>query len=148
MPLPERDNQRAARALADAHFMTDGQAARKHGISSKSLQRYRAALEKDTSLSTLYLQCLDEIAHRDWADELSQTLTTALRKIGAKLEAVEADTLTDITHLVGLTRELMELELSRKYAEHETRGDDQADDLGAQQTQGTARQAQDSRFLS
>lgn len=146
--MAKRDNAVAARVLAEAYFSTDQKVAEKHGITTRTITNYRTVLEKDPELSSLYFSCLDEIAHRDWADELSQTLTTALRKIGAKLEAVEADNLADITHLVGLTRELMELELSRKYAEHETRSNDRADDLGAQQTQGAARQTQDSRLLS
>ena len=148
MPSNERDNERAARALVDAYFTTDAQAAAKHGISTRSIERYRARLDKDTVLSGLYDRLLDEARRRPWADELSQTLTTALRKIGTKLEEVPAESLTDIAQMVSLTRELMELELSRKYAEHETRGDDTADDLGAQQTQSAAPPADAARLLS
>ena len=100
------------------------------------------------NLSGLFRQHIREIEGRKWADELSQTLTTALRKIGAKIEEVPADNLDDVARMVGLTRELMELELSRKYAEYETRGDDSADDLGAQQAQGAASQANTERLLS
>lgn len=142
MPLPEHDNQRAARALADAYFTTNKQAAAKHGISTRSIARYLSMLQKDASLSGLYDRLLEDVCTRPWADELSQTLTTP-RKIGVKLEAVEADSLADITQLVGLTRELMERELSRKYAEHETRGD-----MGAEQGQNRTGQTQDSRLLT
>lgn len=148
MPSNERDDERAARALADAHFTTDAKAAAKHGISTRSIERYRARLDKDTLLSGIYDRLLDEMRRRPWADELNQTLTTALRKIGATLNEVPAENLADVAQMVGLTRELMELELSRKYAEYETRGDDTTDNLGAQQTQGAAPQADTARLLS
>lgn len=146
--MAKRDNHLAAKVLVDAFFNTDERVALKYGITRRTVVSYRAALPNDEELSHRFRKLLDETLHRGWADELSQTLTTALRKIGAKLEAVEADNLIDIAQMVGLTRELMELELSRKYAEHETRGDDRADHLGAQQTTGAARGSEAQHLLS
>lgn len=146
--MAARDNELAAKILCEAYFGNDEEIAGKYGITSRTVRNYRSAQKDDDELSRLFRQRVKDVETRAWADQLSETLTTALRKIGATLEQAPAENLADIAQMVGLTRELMELELSRKYAEHETGGDDRADNLGARQAQGATAQANTGRLLS
>ncbi len=146
--MARRDNTFAAKVLAEAHFHTDEKVAEKYGITRRTVVTYRAAQKDDTELSQLFQQRLDEIAHREWADQLSETLTTALRRIGVELSAVKVESLQDLTQVMSLTKELVELEMSRMYAESETRGDDRTADLAAGQGPRAADTAEASRLLS
>lgn len=125
MPLmAKRDNVFAAKVLAEAYFDSDEKVAEKYGITRRTVVAYRAAQKDDTELSHLFQQNLDGITHREWADQLSETLTTALRRIGVELSAVKVESLEDLARYMGLTKELVELEMSRMYAEADTRHDD------------------------
>ncbi len=135
MATPKLNYERAARVLADAYFFGRPTACEKHGISSRTLERYEAARKSDDELSVLSDKYRDEIAHREWADQLSETLTTALRRIGVELIGVEVKSLEDVSQLMHLTKELMELEMSRMYAEADTRDDT---DAYAGQRQGSS----------
>jgi hypothetical protein len=120
---PKRDNERAARALVDEFFIGQRRACEKNGIAPRTLRDYKAALENDEKLAALRDAYLHEAIKRPWADELSETLSTALKRIKAQLDVVPADDLMSLSQLVALTRELMELEMSRMYAEADTLGD-------------------------
>lgn len=113
------DINAAARVLVDAYFATDQTAARKHGISTKTVQRHRQRLETEPKLSTAYHNLLQTALDQDWAAELNETVKTALRKLRDTIQQIKTDTPEGATELLALTRGLVELDFSKQYAEVE-----------------------------
>ena len=75
-----RDNDKAARALADLHMCKDEASVRKrHKISAVSLWRYKQALETETELKELFQFYLQAGITKSWADDLGEHLTHTMR---------------------------------------------------------------------
>jgi predicted RNA-binding protein (virulence factor B family) len=70
---------RAAEALALAHFMTDAEAGGEVGVSERSVQRYRKRAREDRKLAGSVVDKLQELREtRDWAEGVEEALSTAL----------------------------------------------------------------------
>jgi len=70
---------RAAEALALAHFMTDKEASGEVGVAPRSVRRYRQRAEEDTELAGLVLDKLTELREeREWSEQVEEALSTAL----------------------------------------------------------------------
>lgn len=66
--VAKRDNQAAARALADAVLTDDRTAAAKHGIIDRTLRRNRKALDTDPELSASFRITLDAVLTQSCVD--------------------------------------------------------------------------------
>lgn len=86
--MARRDNHQAARALADAVLTSDRTAAAKHGITTRTLRRYREALHTDPELSASFRAALDELLTKSWADELDAGLQEIIRQLRARTETL------------------------------------------------------------
>lgn len=113
MAPPKRDNARAARALVDAALLGDATACAKHEITSRTLQRYRAALETDEELSAFYAQLSRAVTTQNWATELNLTLTTAIRKQGDLIRDLTGSTADNISAVTGAIKALSEIAITR-----------------------------------
>jgi len=116
MAKPKRDNERAARALADAALLGDRKACEKHAITDRTLRNYRAALQTDPELSWLFQTACTELTRRHWAEELNDTLNAATQKLKALIlnaHSTDPETITAITQAVlgmaelALTRDIL-----------------------------------------
>lgn len=79
MAKPERDIQKEARVLVDAHFMTDNEAAAKHGISRRTVLNYRKRLEIDPELSQAFTGLMESVRDSDDWDWLTDGIRSAIR---------------------------------------------------------------------
>lgn len=122
MAPPKRDNARAARALVDAALLGDATACAKHEITSRTLQRYRAALETDEELSAFYAQLSRAVTTQNWATELN---ITHVRKLGTMTRDLPGSTAENISAVTGAVKVLSEIAITR-----EILGAGEVDDAG------------------
>ena len=125
MAPPKRDNARAARALVDAALLGDATACAKHEITSRTLQRYRAALDSDEELSAFYAQLSRAVTTQNWATELNITLVTLVRKLGTMTRDLPGSTAENISAVTGAVKVLSEIAITR-----EVLGAGEVDDAG------------------
>jgi hypothetical protein len=90
-----------ARAIVDAALTTDREAAEKHEVSRKSIERWRSELDTDPELQARFTELWEEVrAAGDWVEDSTDTIRTALSFLRTAMneldpsdpEAVEAVT--------------------------------------------------------
>ena len=113
MPKPELDKHRAARILAEAALTSDGQAADKYGVTTRTVRRYREALFEDTELSALFMNLLRAAETQNWLSQLDATMLALLKKITGGLELVSPEDIGDLARLAEIMDTLAEIRLSR-----------------------------------
>jgi hypothetical protein len=69
--------ERAATALVEAAYLGDVEAAEKHGVTTRSIRRWRDRLDDDRKLSAL-VRVKRKKAEEDWAKELSTSIRAAI----------------------------------------------------------------------
>lgn len=84
--MAKRDNRLAARALADwaregFSRSTEGQIADTYGIATRTLWRWKDALDSDSELSALFRERVNDFLDRDWADELDDALRETIQEL-------------------------------------------------------------------
>ncbi len=84
--MARRDNHQAARALADwarSGFARaqESALADTYGVSTRTLWRWKDALNDDSELSALYRDALQAHLTSDWSDHLNATLTAAITRM-------------------------------------------------------------------
>ena len=115
-PGNRRDNHQAARALADwaRHGFTrasEEQIADTYKVATRTLWRWKDALETDTELSALFRDGINEHLTRDWADELDEALRETITRLRALISTCES--LTEVTEAfkalseIAITREVL-----------------------------------------
>ena len=109
MAAPKRDNAKAARILVDAELTGNATACRKHEVTTRTLQRYRQALEHDTELSQFFAEHLRIAVQRHWADELDGALAATITRLRGLVEGSD-----DLHAVTGAFRALAELALTRE----------------------------------
>lgn len=111
--MPRRDNNLAARALADAVLTNDRTAAAKHGITDRTLRRYREALETDPELSATFRATLDALLTEGWAKELDAGIRDLIGQLRRRSETL-ANTPEGYQALVDAVRALGEIAVARE----------------------------------
>lgn len=74
------NKQTVARVLVDANALGDEAAARKHGVSVRSVERYRARMREDPELAGL-VATKNREAEAGWHAARSKTLRTIMRRL-------------------------------------------------------------------
>jgi AcrR family transcriptional regulator len=114
--VAKRDNRQAARALADwardgFRRATEQQIADKYGVASRTLWRWKDALDDDPELSALFRDRLNDVLDTDWAASLDEALVetiTRLRYLIASTDDLQAATEAfKALSEVALTREVL-----------------------------------------
>ena len=112
--MAKRDNERAARILAEAQLTgNDLQVVERHEISLRTLYNYRAALAEDRELSTLFMNLLRAAETQSWLSQLDKTMLALLKKITGGLELVSPEDIGDLARLAEIMDTLAEIRLSR-----------------------------------
>jgi len=114
VPLPTRDNHKAARVLVDAALYGDRTSCERNKVTDRTLRRYRAALDTDTDLSALYAQLSRLVTTQNWADELNTSLTGLIRKLGSMVTELPGSTAENISAVTGAIKVLSEIALTRE----------------------------------
>lgn len=122
MPTPKVDSQRAAQIIALADQFGDKQAAKMSGVSTRTIERYRARALRDVGLAALVDSKRSElIAHtKHWADEADEFMSDALAAMRNKL--AEAD----LRDVAGAYKIVGEMTLAREVLSID---DDESDDI-------------------
>ena len=125
--MARRDNHLAARALADwardgFREATIGTITDTYGVTSRTLWRWKKALDTDTELSGLFRARLDDLLDRDWAQELDTAIAESIERLRALIAGS-----TDLSEVVEAFRALAEVALTREVL----RGDADADSSAA-----------------
>lgn len=106
------DLEHASDVLADAWAMGDRAAAALHGISRRTVERYRARIADDEApdadLSALVAQKI-ALRREEWGDARQTFLRRALAKLEQLLDGATAE---DIPAIVGAIKIVGELELT------------------------------------
>lgn len=72
--------EKAALVLADAVMMGDTAAAKKWGLSDKSVRNYRKRLEDDAELSALFLHAKAQLT-ADWSGDAKVFMSRSMKKL-------------------------------------------------------------------
>lgn len=112
--MAKRDNQLAARALADwaregfreahANRITET-----YGVTVRTLWNWKAALDTDSELAGLFRDRLNDILNKDWAAYLGE----ALGELVQRIRALALDE-PDLGKVVDAFRALSEVEITRE----------------------------------
>jgi hypothetical protein len=108
-----RDNHLAARALVDALLTNDRTAAAKHGITDRTLRRYREALETDPELSALFRVMRDAALTSSWTQELDRSLTELMAEVRARIPKLP-QSIEGFERVVDAIRALGEIAVARE----------------------------------
>lgn len=114
--MARRDNHLAARALADwaRHGFTratERNIADTYKVSTRTLWRWKDALDSDTELSALFRDRLNDLLDRDWSEHLNDTLAASINRMRDLIDA--SDDLPAVTEAfralseVAITREVL-----------------------------------------
>lgn len=135
MSYPTR---KKAAAVVDAAFTTDHEAAEQHGVSRRSIQRWRSQVDNDPALAenvaTIYKQ---QIEGRDWLEEATRTVQQAfsfLRRAADELDPSDPDAVKAVSLAVQtlteakLTAEVINARLAEQNPEY--RAPDREDAAG------------------
>lgn len=123
------DYDRVALILVEAAFFGEKQTAQRWGISTKTIERYRARLDEDSGLSG-FVALKKQAFESSWADEIPASIRAGIRFLGEA--AKRADYTPESIHAiagavkilaeVGLTKEILDVRLGRYNRESGTEG--------------------------
>jgi transposase-like protein len=98
-----------ARAIVDAALTTDREAAEKHDLSRKSIERWRSELDTDPELQARFTKLWEEVrAAGDWVEDATDTIRTALsflRTAMDELDPSDPDAVRAVTEAIGTLAE-------------------------------------------
>ena len=98
-----------ARAIVDSALMTDREAAEKHDLSRKSIERWRRELDTDPELQARFTELWEEVrAAEDWVEDATDTIRTALsflRTAMDELDPSDPDAVRAVTEAIGTLAE-------------------------------------------
>ena len=120
--MPAFNNERAAVVLVDAAYMGDKEAAKNHGVTTRSIRNWRERLAEDAHFSAIFRE-KKNLVDQEWANELPSAIRSAIRflresakesKLGdSRAIAAVTDALKALAD-VALTRELLDARLGRQ----------------------------------
>jgi hypothetical protein len=105
MAAPTFDRDRALRVLVDAFDLGDATACQRHGISVRTLERYRVRLKGDPQLSEAVAQKKEEL-ERDWRQARRRALRSGITKLEQLIQAAEVKQLRDVAGAVKILGDL------------------------------------------
>lgn len=117
--MAKRDNTKAARALAEwslTNFKYNAitKVAENHGVTTRTIENWFAALNKDSELSDLFSEHRNELTKGEWASNIDSTLSTILERI----KFVSA-TSTDLPELTLAFEKVADVSLAKEIILHE-----------------------------
>lgn len=111
MPAPIND-ERKATVLVDALYKGDKAAAAKHGVSERSVRRWRVDLEEGTTLSSIVQKKLLE-RDKSWAEEIPAALNACIGYIREAAQTVNKRDPDAIEAVTKAAATLSEIDITR-----------------------------------
>lgn len=129
--MPQQiDYDRVASILVEAAFFGEKPTAKRWGITDRTILNYRNRLNEDSELSDIFIR-KKEAFETNWADEIPSAIRSAIRFLQtASQQADPADPESihavagalKILAEVGLTKEIIDVRLSRHYRQDGAEG--------------------------
>jgi hypothetical protein len=97
--MPTFNQDRAAKALVDAILMGDQEAAKKYGVSLRTIENWRSRLDTDESFAAFF-QDLRQAKDENWAVELPAALSSCinfLKEAGQLANRTDPDAIAAIS---------------------------------------------------
>ena len=110
MASPNFNRDRAARVLVDAITLGDRTASERHGVSEKTIQRYRARLLTDLELSQV-VQKLGREAEHGWHFARARFLRLTFTKLEAMVESATPE---HFGHVIDALKAAGELDIAHE----------------------------------
>lgn len=114
--MPAFDYELAATVLAEAAFSDDETVLRRHGISPRTLRRYRERLHSDSRLAA-FVQEKKSILEREWADEIAPAIRAAVGFLRRAASTADASDPAAIRAIAEALKTLSELQMTREVLE-------------------------------
>jgi len=118
--MPAFNYERASAALVDAAYMGDKDAAKKHGVTTRTIRNWRNRLETDARFSSFFRE-KKVLVDQEWASELPSAIRASIRFVRESAKEsklgnpdstkVVADALKILAE-VALTREILDARLA------------------------------------
>jgi len=120
--------QKKAAAIVDAAFTTDEEAAEQHGVSRRSIVRWRQEMDQSPELAQSVTAIYkEEIEGRDWLEEATRTVQSAfsfLRRAANELDPSDPDAVKAVSLAIQtlteakLTAEVINARLAEQSTEY------------------------------
>lgn len=103
------DLETKARAVVDAALTTDREAASDHGVSRRSIQRWRGELASDMELQKRVTELWSEVREAgDWVEDTTRTIRKALSFVRTATEELDPSDPEDVAAVVEAIEVLTE----------------------------------------
>jgi len=120
--MPSFDYERAATILAEAAFSDDQSVCQRHGITDRTLRRYRARLLSDPRLSTFVREKQARLAEQ-WAHELAPAIGAAVRFLRQAAQSADPTNPAAIRAVAEALKALAEIDMARDMLRSRVGGD-------------------------
>lgn len=107
------NRERAAKALVDAAVLGDPEAAKKHGVSTKSIERWRSRVGHDPKLSAI-VQELRQLQNQQWANEIPEALSSCIEFVKSASQIANKTDPEAIAAIVSAIETLSDVSLTWK----------------------------------
>lgn len=110
---PKIDPEFIARVVVDATLLGDGTAAKRHNVSTKTVQRYREMAQSDANVSKL-VSALWAAADKDWGKGLASALRGQIEFLNRATEKADPSNPEAITAVTGALETLADVALTKR----------------------------------
>jgi hypothetical protein len=107
------NEERAAHVLASAMMLGDGEAAKRHGCSKRSVQRWRKNCNKDKSLAAVVAE-KKAVVEEDWVEELTTSIRRAISALGTASDKLDLHDPAAVHALAGALKILHDVASARR----------------------------------
>lgn len=111
--MPEFNADRAATVLVDAAFRGDKRTAKKHGVTTRSIQSWRHRLDTDGAFFAIFRARYDA-AISGWADDLAAAKVAAIRFLFDAAQTARPNEPAAVGAVTDAFRALIEAEFTRE----------------------------------
>lgn len=115
--------ERAATVLAEAAFTNDPTASQRHGISLRTLERYRSRLRTDEKLAA-FVAAKKVALEREWANELAPAIREAIHFLQRAAREADPGDPNAIHAVAGALKILSEVSMTREVINARLAGQD------------------------
>jgi len=112
--MPRFNYEKASTVLVDAAYPNDQQAADKHGVSTRTIQRWRKRLDSDAKLAAFVARKKD-MHDRGWASDLAAAKKSATQFLETAPSKIPAVTPEYIHAVAGALKILADADAVRKF---------------------------------
>ena len=119
-------DDRRARILIDAMYMGEKDAAKKHGVSIRSIMNWKKELGNDSEFSTIFRKYANE-REKSWADEIPAALEASINFLKSAANEASPKNADVIKAISGATQVLSDVAITKDIIDARIAGTDRAE---------------------